>query len=466
MRDELMLLGRLASRGLAWIVVMSAAAMTPADDSAWRAGAAKADITPTAPMYMMGYANRTRPFEGIVHSLWAKALVLEDADGGRACLITCDLCAVNPAIVEPACRRIESATGIVRSRILINASHTHCGPAIADSLEPSSLVTDEVALRSYEYTRLLSDVFVDIATQANQRLRPARLSVGLGVAKFVMNRREFTAGGVKLGANPRGLADRGAPVIRVDDGEGRPLAIVFGATCHNTTLGGDEMRINGDFAGFAQVALEWKFPNAQAMFIQGCAGDSNPFPRGTMELASLHGRTLADEVERVAGEALTPLAGPLVAEFEVIDAPLRPAPPRETLERLIGAKSSWEKTNGQAMLAIMARGETPPATARLPISVWRFGDTLSLVGLSGEVVVDYLPRIEQAVGPRDLWVAAYCHDVFGYDPSKRVSREGGYETRGLYSGGVGYFAPEAEDVIVDAVSRLSTKTGRDAEDHR
>jgi hypothetical protein len=34
--------------------------------------------------------------------------------------------------------------------------------------------------------------------------------------------------------------------------------------------------------------------------------------------------------------------------------------------------------------------------------------------------------------------------VYGYLPSARVLREGGYETRGLYHGGIGYFAPEAK----------------------
>ena len=73
----------------------------------------------------------------------------------------------------------------------------------------------------------------------------------------------------------------------------------------------------------------------------------------------------------------------------------------------------------------------------------------------------YLPKLlEEAIGPTHLWIAAYCNDVFGYMPSARVLREGGYETRGLYAGGVGVFDPGAERVVVESVRDLARKAGR------
>ena len=84
-------------------------------------------------------------------------------------------------------------------------------------------------------------------------------------------------------------------------------------------------------------------------------------------------------------------------------------------------------------------GATLPATYRAPVAAWQFGNDLTLVALPDEVVVDYVFRLEEALGPLRLWVAAYCHEVAGYIPSKRVLREGGYETRGLYFG-TGWFA--------------------------
>ena len=96
-----------------------------------------------------------------------------------------------------------------------------------------------------------------------------------------------------------------------------------------------------------------------------------------------------------------------------------------------------------------------------PMALWQFGDDLTLVGMSGEVVVDYVYLIEQALGRENrLWIAAYCHDVYGYLPSARVLREGGYETRGIYAGGIGFFAPEAEDVVAEAIRQLAEEAGR------
>ena len=42
----------------------------------------------------------------------------------------------------------------------------------------------------------------------------------------------------------------------------------------------------------------------------------------------------------------------------------------------------------------------------------------------------------------------------------RVLAEGGYETRGIYTGGVGLFDPRVEAVLVDKVRELSKQVGR------
>jgi hypothetical protein len=112
------------------------------------------------------------------------------------------------------------------------------------------------------------------------------------------------------------------------------------------------------------------------------------------------------------------------------------------------------------MLAALDRGEKLPTHYTCPLTVWQFGRDLTLVGLSGEVVVDYVPLLEKALGPNQLWIAAYCNDVFGYLPSARVLGEGGYETRGLYSGGAGFFDAKAEEVLVRKVRELAREAGR------
>ena len=47
----------------------------------------------------------------------------------------------------------------------------------------------------------------------------------------------------------------------------------------------------------------------------GCAGDANPYPRGSLDLARAHGEALGKEVCRVLDMRLQPVHGPLHAVF-------------------------------------------------------------------------------------------------------------------------------------------------------
>jgi hypothetical protein len=445
----------------AWTVIICLAVVPArAAEPDWKAGLAQVKVTPSRPVLMSGYAGRTRPFEKVAADLYVKALVLEDRDGHRGVVVTSDLLGFSAAVAEPICERIEKKTGLKRESILLNAAHNHAGPLLSLKAPAKDDPASGDKLRSVEYTRELQDRVVDVVVRAAERLEPARLSWGGGVIDFAMNRREFTPDGIILGVNPRGLADRSVPVLRVDGLDGKPRALLFGAATHNTTLGQDNYQLCGDYAGFAQAHMQERYPDVQAMFLIGCAGDSNPYPRGTMDLARKHGQALAEEVGRVLGGKLRPAGGPLSIAFGTADLPLQAPPSREELVKLAANRRSPQTWGAAEMLAALDRGEKLPGHYTCPLTVWQFGNDLTLVGLSGEVVVDYVTMLEKALGPNRLWIAAYCNDVFGYLPSARVQAEGGYETRGLYSGGAGFFDPRAEEVLVRRVRELAVKAGR------
>ena len=74
---------------LLWLApAVLAAASPPAD---WKAGVARAAITPSVPIPLAGYAGRTHPFTGVDHDLYAKAPAIEDSAGNRALLVTADV---------------------------------------------------------------------------------------------------------------------------------------------------------------------------------------------------------------------------------------------------------------------------------------------------------------------------------------------------------------------------------------
>jgi neutral ceramidase len=448
---------------LAITFLLSSLALSPAEaqDSAWKVGLARVKITPPQPVFMAGYASRNKPYEQIHDDLFAKALVLEDKAGTRGVLITTDLIGFPAEIATPIRQRISDKTGIAAGSVIINSSHTHTGPTL--NLDPAPREGRAIAdaERTAAYTKDLCDKIVQLATEADDKLQPAKLSWGTGVVHFVMNRRESTTDrGVILGVNPRGFADRSVPVLRIDAPDGKLLAVVCGTACHNTTLGGQDYEISGDYAGHAQRLIESQHPGAQAMFVLGCAGDANPYPRGTHEISLTHGKELAGEVERILTTRLSAVRGPLHTALGAAELPLATPPAQSELETLAAGKSGLKTGMAQQMLARLNRGEKLPTAYACPLAVWQFGDDLTLVALSGEVVSDYVRLLEDALGPNRLWIAAYSNDVYGYLPSARVLREGGYETRGLIYGGVGLFAPDAQDVLVAKVRELAKSAGR------
>lgn len=439
-----------------WAVL---ATPSPAAEEAtdWKVGLARADITPEGPIRMAGYASRNKPSEGVLIPLYAIALALEDGQGNRAVLITADVIDFDAAVAEAACEAVTAKTGIPREKILLNWSHTHTGPVVDFAERTGYSMPDEDKQVVDAYTRRLVQKYGELAASAMDDLRPAKLSWGVGVATFPMNRREFTDQGVRIGFNPRGYVDRSVPVLRIDQPDGSLRAVVFGTACHNTTLTGQHYQISGDYAGFARSTIEQQLPGVQALFMIGCAADVNPHPRGEIEHVSQHGETLAAEVLRVLNGALRPVRGPLKTALETVDLPFAPVPDRAELEAMTRGPE-YIASNAKPMLQRLDRNEPNASKHPAPIAVWQFGEDLTLAALPGEVVSDYVPLIENAIGHGRLWIAGYCNEVFGYLPSAKVLREGGYETRGVY--GVGFFAPETETVVVDAVRRLAHQVGR------
>ena len=73
------------------------------------------------------------------------------------------------------------------------------------------------------------------------------------------------------------------------------------------------------------------------------------------------------------------------------------------------------------------------------------------------MVVDYAKRLKtESLNGDRTWIAGYSNDVFGYVPSQRVLKEGGYEGGGamIYYGRPGAFTSDVEPLIVDTVHRL------------
>jgi len=424
-----------------------------------RAGVARKVITPEGPIWMAGFVARKRPSEGVVHDLWAKALALEDARRQRVVIVATDLLSLPRAISDEVAARAKQKYGLERSQLLLNSTHTHSGPVFL----PNPIVGPDIdplnQQRLVRYRQRLVDDLVEVVGAALADLRPATLAVGHGSAPFTMNRRQRTSKGIKLGANPAGPVDRDVPVLRVATPEGKLRAVLFGYACHNTTVGGDGYQIHGDYAGFAQLDLEKALPGTTAMFLQLCGADQDPYPRKKLEYAVQHGKTLADAVERVLAGTLRPVHPAIRTAFEVIRLDFAHQD-RAVFEQELKGTDRFRKRRAEAVLAALDAGR-PVWQVPVPVQAVGFGDNLVMLGLGGEVVVDYSLRLKHEYPHTNLIVAAYSNDVSCYIPSHRMLSEGGYEVIAsmVYYAQPGPLAENVEETLIGACHRILAKAG-------
>lgn len=433
-----------------------------AADPAFKAGVAKATITPTEYMWMSGYGSRTKPAEGKAHDLFAKAVALEDVAGKRLVLVTTDLIGLSKAVTDDVFAGVAKETGLKREQVMFNSSHTHCGPVIADNLTVMFDLTPAQIKQITDYTATLRKQLKDLILAAVADLKPATLSHGQGEATFAMNRREKTPMGVINGKNRDGPVDHSVPVLKVTAADGKTLAIVFGYACHNTTQ--SYFKWCGDYAGFAQIEVEKANPGALALFWIGSGGDVNPQPRGTEELCILHGRELAAGVNKALAGDLKPIAGKFAAAYQQIDIAFDGSMTKEKLQAEALNKAVAVKNRANLLLKHLAdHGKLPEGYPHYPVQVWALGNDLVWFGLGGEVVLDYAIQIRKEL-PKEktVWVAGYCNDVMAYIPTKRMLAEGGYEADSsmIYYGMSGKWADTTEDRIIGKAKELAMEVAK------
>jgi len=446
------LLVALCAAGLTDAVVLSTLAQEP---TAWKAGAAAVKITPPTPIWMAGYASRKKPSEGVAADLFAKALAIEDPRGTRLVIVTIDLISVPRTLRDWLEAAAREKYGLNRSSLLMNISHTHCGPELRASRLKDDDTKAKYAPVAEQYVTQLQQKLAALVGDALNRLAPAKLDFLRARAGFAMNRRRPTPQGYSNAPYSDGPVDHEVPVLRVTDPQGNLAALLFGYACHNTTMG--DYLIRGDYAGYAQQYLEEDHPGMTALFMMGCGADQNPYPRGKEELAKYHGRTLALAVEAALQTPPKPLRGPLCLAMEDVTLDFAPVPPREELEKTASTGREPDRSHAKRLLKELEETGKIRSTYPCPVQVARFGGDLTLVAVGGETVVDYSLRLKRELAGPSVWVAGYSNDVFTYLPSARVLKEGGYEAGGaaLWGSLPGPFTSSVEDRVVSKALELA-----------
>ena len=443
----------------ATINAQPAKSQTAAIKGGMKAGFAKIVITPEKNMWMAGYANRTKPSEGKLHDLYGKALVIQDSRGARVVLVTTDLLGLPRALTSEISEYANKSYGLRRDQILFNSSHTHTGPVVNSSLAGAYDLDAAQSALIDDYTRQLKNGLLKVIGEAIKDLSPARLSFGRGAAPFAMNRRQFNPNGVTIGVNPEGVVDREVPVLRVESADGNLRGVVFGYACHNTTLTGEFYQFSGDYAGFAQEAIERAHPGAMALFVAGCGADINPYPRSKRELAEQHGETLAKSVEQALNGSIKPVGGAIKSVIGGVMIPFDAPPTKEEFQSRLNDNNVFKRRHAERMIARYERDGKLISEYPYTVQILKIGD-LTLIALAREVVTDYALRLKRELGG-DVWVAGYSNDLCSYIPSARMFKEGGYEVIDsmTYYDLPGPYKPQLEERIIGKVHELPRSAG-------
>ena len=346
-------------------------------------------------------------------------------------LVGVDLTGFDYSLTDEVKNIISKERSIPKSAILINASHTHFSP----SAQAYPVWVDFLARPDSLYlNNILKKGMVKAIKKAMDNMSPANLYFGRGTTDIGRNRRA---------KDPEYPHDKTLDVLEAKNNAGKIAGVLFLTGCHAVfnNEGRESYTISANFPGITRDLIRDK-TGANAIFIQGCAGDIDP--RSLLDHKET-GRQLADDIVKVMNGEMTKITGDISYSFDTLDIPVKPAIPAkldtndipsDTIN--ISAKplsidliKQFKVENAQNtgdiyarrnvkwadMMLNMYKNGTVPDKITEYIQIINIGNW-KMVGLSREVVTEYGPAI------RDIWpgkivsVAGYCNDVSSYLPNK------------------------------------------------
>ncbi len=395
--------------------------------SLFKAGVAKVNITPPVGFPQAGYAGRDNVSDFIDDELYSKALVLDDGET-EIVVVTNDLIRVTPQLTQQVRTAVYEQLGIAGDHVLLCASHTHFGPV----LQANDYLSSEIMAAFDEtYVRELARKMIGAIRMAHDQRCEARIAVGKGSApELAFNRRTRKRDG-KVTMSWRyptpeeaaeltfGPMDPDVGVLRIEDLHGKLMATLINFACH-PVCGVDRMyAISADYPGHAMEFVE-RWEESVCLFSLGCAGNIVPIEREGNARRWI-GTALGAETLKMLqwlGAGDRPASVGLSARRISVELPLKSPSPQE---------QAYQTTEVQAL---------------------RMGEVL-LVGLPGEVFVEFGLDIKQRLQAEHIFVLSLCNDGFHYVPTESAYPEGGYETDSSP------LAPGAGEMLADAAVELA-----------
>jgi len=390
------------------------------------------DVTPPIGTYLDGYGSRKEPANDIHDPLFATLLMLKAGSDGVA-LVTLDLVGITLSFTEKLKAALSPVLGISGEAILVSAIHTHAGPVGFMGRVPLLGNFDDPLLQEIFLRKIRG-----AAVWVKDHLQPVQVGIGRGEIHDIGRNRNDPE---------HGLNDSELGVLRVDDANGQPLAVLMNYGCHPTVLGPDNLAISADYPGAARTALRKIYPGTAFLFTNGASGDvSTRFTRRGQGFAEVErmGNILAGEVLKVM-QVVTPLEEVAVSSHvATFDLALRHFPSVdearkkiETLEAELKQKRAAGLPAGEIRKAVtklegaqgqldMAQSYGDTKTVATVVQLLRIGP-VALVTMPGEPFTHIVLEIKKHSPIHPTFVVSYGNDYRGYFPDAVSVAAGTYE---------------------------------------
>jgi hypothetical protein len=396
----------------------------PAGAAGLRAAAAKVDITPRTPQWLMGY--QARKSTGVHDPIYHRVVALE-AGGTAFYLVASDLTLFSPSVYDDAAAELERELGVPRTNFWWSVTHTHAAPEVGAPGIYKTLLGRSDHEWDREYADFVKQALVRAVREARDHLEPARIAFGQGIATANINRRAKDVDGtVSLGLNPDGPADRRIGLTRIERADGSPIAWIVNYAIHGTVMNGQNLQISGDAPGTVAAYLEEK-AGGTVLFVNGAAGNLAPIYSGYADARSGH----LPQFRVLLGDRILAAAREMGAATGEVS--LRVGERTVTTARRDGLE--WPEELGR-----YASG----SAIRLPVRFLRINDSVIW-----SAPVELFCEIAMAVRERSrfghTFYFGYTNGWLGYLPTAEAFTEGGYEPK------TSVFTGRAESDLTEAV---------------
>lgn len=429
------------------------------------AGFAKTKITPPVGTRMEGFGALQRDPAGaadIHDDLFARALYCGEGDE-TVLILAYDLLFFSRENADRLKAAVGRALDLSPRQILINTSHTHCGPHTSNYATHASLPPDRPWLEVVERQSIAA------ASEARTTTQPVTLYAATGRCRLPVSRRRLVEGeGVRWLPWPEGPTCDLLPTCLFRGPDDEPVCLLFSVSCHPSTVHVNQF--SAEYPGAACRRLDAQLGGEVSMFLQGAGGDAKPcvvadgpakplptWRRGGWEDIEAAGQIVAEDVLGLL-DRLQPVAPAVASALVEAELPLQSLPDRDEIESFLEADSPARRHWAGQQLERLRRGFALEPSARVLVQSLTLGDGLTLAALEGEPVGELGLRIAQRLPGGTTFPLGYSNGAGLYLPMSRMLAEGGYEVESYFE--YGYAAPLADgiearlDSALDACLRL------------